>query len=136
MDILKQEAIDCALKQNYRQYLCGILERPQVLDEIRDESIEVGISMYDTFCADAPHAHKKSTEYVYVLEGESKLLYLDSLDECTLRKGDFARILPNTYYASKHAPATKILFIKSTCGNDKMVDTTSSELTTQWCSKW
>lgn len=136
MDIIKHETLNQALEKNYRQYLCGMLERPQELNEIRDDSIELGISVYDEFRADAPHAHSKSTEYLYILEGQSKLLYLDTQEECVLQKGDFARILPNTYYASKHAPSTKTLFVKSTCGNDKMVASSLSKSVSDWLNKW
>lgn len=136
MDIILNETINEALSKNYRQYLCGTLERPQLLNEIKDKSIEVGISVYDEFTADAPHAHSISTEYVYVLEGETKLIYLATGEEAVLNKGGFARVLPNIYYASKHKNGTKILFIKSTCGNDKLLAKDISPKVSSWLEIW
>lgn len=136
MDVILNTEITSALSKTYRQYLCGKLERPQDLKEIEDETTEIGISLYDEFTADIPHAHSLSTEYIYVLEGKSKIKTLDSGDETLLHKGDFIRILPNTYYTSKHSKSTKILFIKNHCINDKLtMDNISPELSS-WLNKW
>lgn len=131
--ILRDE-IDSSLEQVFRQYLVGNLKNPQILNHFEDD-IEIGISNYSTFKADIPHKHPVCSEYNYILEGTSKVLFLDDWTECIFHAGDFYSIPKNTPYASKHMAGTKVLFIKTPSINDKTKVDIDSKLE-QWLSEW
>lgn len=126
--------INESLMNETRQYLVGKLGRPQNLEHIEDEKIEIGITSYDDFYSESPHTHSKSYEYQYMLNGYTKYLDIDTGDEYVFKKGDFYRITPGMKYAQKSKPGTQILFIKSPSGNDK-IDIESDEVVSKWLSQ-
>ena len=108
-----------ALQGVTRQYLVGDLSRPQQLDFLRDERLEIGISCYPDHCIEPAHVHSTATEYQYVISGWTEYLDIDSNLVHTFRRGDFYAILPGTSYAQKIKAGTTILFIKTPSTNDK-----------------
>ncbi len=135
VEVIKNAEISQALGQRYRQYLTGHLENPQPELQHIDDDIEVGISNYEQFTADTPHVHPKCTEHVYVLQGSLKMRILETGEEILLNQGDFLVLRPNTPYATKNAPNTKILFIKHTATNDKTLVDIDDE-TREWLKSW
>lgn len=128
--------LDAALSREYRQYLTGQLQRPQPHLQHIEDDIEVGISHYRTFTADKPHVHPVATEHGYILQGCLRLLLLDGSDtEQEFHAGDFFVLMPGVGYATKSAPDTKILFIKSPGINDK-TDAPVTEELARWLSSW
>ncbi len=134
-EIIRKEQIDEANKQYYRHYLTGHLKNPQPELKHIDDDIEVGISDYERFTADTPHVHPVCTEHAYVLQGELKMRILETGEEVHLTQGDFLVLKPNTPYATKNAPHTRILFIKHPATNDKTI-VEPDEDTKQWLQTW
>jgi len=132
---LTDAAINNALKGTTRQYLVGRLELPQALAHIDDGNIEIGITDYMVYTAEAPHWHEVAHEYQYMLSGETKYLDVDTGEETFYSKGDFYRIDPKTKYAQKAIGGTSILFVKTPPGNDKIALETDSA-TEKWLEKW
>jgi quercetin dioxygenase-like cupin family protein len=132
---LTSESIQTALQDNTRQYLVGKLKLPQALDHIGDENIEIGVTDYKEYTAEAPHWHKVAYEYQYMLSGETKYMDVDTGEETYYKAGDFYRIDPDTKYAQKSLGGTTILFIKTPPGNDKVVVETS-EIVQKWFERW
>jgi len=129
---LRNEEIDKALRENFRQYFIGNLKRPQeTLDYLNLGDLEIGSSLYQEPKADVPHAHSISSEILYILKGCYRVLLLESGQEYDIHAGDFFVIPPQTPYAGKAMlPMTQTLFVK-TGGNDKM-NVTISEDVTRW----
>lgn len=115
---LKEEEINRAINDEYRQYFIAKLGRPQLLDNIEAEDLEIGTSLYKQAKADVPHKHKMSPEILYILKGKYAILTLEDMMEYELSAGDFFVIPPRTAYASKAYAGTQTLFVK-TGGNDK-----------------
>lgn len=136
MEYLKRAALDAALSKNYRQYLTGHLSRPQPdLKNIEDD-IEIGLSSYAVFTADTPHKHPVATEHAYVLCGSVRCRLLDgSGSEMQFDEGDFFMLRPGEAAATKNAPGTKVLFIKSPGLNDK-TPVEVDEDTRRWLLSW
>lgn len=132
--LVPNQEIEMATSQEYRQYFCGNLQRPQILDFIRTERLEVGISNYKTFTADMPHYHTTTADMMYILSGEYHVLLVDEGKEILLHQGDFLSVPPQTPYASKAKEGTKVLFFKYCNGNDK-VTLDSSEILKKWLSE-
>lgn len=126
--VLKHREIKEATDKSYRQYFCGDLKRPQILDFIHTEGLEIGTSDYQTFTADVPHHHTETADMIYILEGEFRIRILESGQEISLTTGDFISVPPMTDYASKARAGTRTLFIKTTKGNDKVDAAVSDEL--------
>ena len=93
--------IESVLENVSRQYLAGNLKRPQELEFVRDEHLEIGITDYDEYTTEAVHFHTKAVEYQYVLSGWTKYMDADTSVEYELKKGDFYCIEKNTTYAQK-----------------------------------
>lgn len=128
---ISNEAIESVLGNNMRQYLVGDLKKPQELEYIFDNKIEVGISLYKEFTSDAPHVHEFVTEYQMILQGYSEIKDLRTGHITTLHKGDFFVVEKGTPYAQKSAADTKIIFFKHPGMNDKqLVDV--DEATRKW----
>jgi mannose-6-phosphate isomerase-like protein (cupin superfamily) len=123
-----------ALEQSSRQYLVGNLEKPQLMEHIHDEDVEVGVSFYKTFTADTPHIHTTLSEYQYVLHGSSQIKNLLTNEIIKLEAGDFYIVRAKTPYAQKHMPDTKILFFKNPGVNDKVLVDIDKE-TELWLNK-
>jgi mannose-6-phosphate isomerase-like protein (cupin superfamily) len=113
-------ALSEALETTSRQYLVGNLQKPQLLEHIHDEQVEVGVSFYKEFTADQPHYHPTVSEYQYVIEGSSYIKNLQTNEIIKLEAGDFYIVKANTPYAQKNMPNTKILFFKHPGLNDKI----------------
>lgn len=133
--MLSNENIEKSLQGNTRQYLVGQLKLPQELEHIDDQNIEIGITDYNEYFIEQPHWHKVAYEYQYVISGETKYLNLTDNSEHYYKKGDFFRIDPHTTYAQKSVSGTRILFIKTPPGNDK-ISVKANEGTTKWLIKW
>lgn len=133
--MLSNKNIEKSLHGNTRQYLAGQLKLPQILDHIDDPNIEIGITDYDEYFIEQPHWHKVAYEYQYVLSGETKYLDLSTGGEYYYKQGDFFRIEPHTTYAQKSVAGTRILFIKTPPGNDK-VSEDADETTKRWLTEW
>jgi 8-oxo-dGTP diphosphatase len=103
-----------------RQYLTGNLKKPQVLQHIHDENVEIGVTSYPKATAEEPHYHTVATEYQYVISGQTTYYNVETKEEETYYSGDFYVIYPNTIYAQKSTPGTTIIFIKIPSINDKM----------------
>lgn len=131
---LPREEIKKATSQNYRQYFCGNLQRPQLLQFMQTERLEVGISDYQTFTADTPHYHSTTADMIYILSGEFHVLILENEKTLLLHQGDFLSIPPEMAYASKAKAGTKVLFFKYCNGNDK-VSVEPSESVKKWLEK-
>ena len=113
--------IEQALSGVTRQYLVGKLSRPQALRHIPHDVIEIGVTRYGPQGGtEAPHTHRQTFEYQYMLEGNTVYLDVTARKEHVFHKGDFYAIEPGVVYAQKSAPHTKILFIKVPPGNDKV----------------
>ncbi len=121
-EIVKLTADDItkALKGTTRQYLVGLLQRPQKLAHINDGKIEIGITRYEKDATEQPHSHKQAFEYQYVIRGKTAYLDVETSAETEFAEGDFYMIKPGTVYAQKSIAGTEILFIKMPPGNDKM----------------
>ncbi len=117
---IKNEEIKGALENSTRQYLIGKLQKPQVLEYIEDEKLEIGITNYEKFFSEMPHTHSVAYEYQYMISGYTEYIDLDTDDTYKFKKGDFYVISPGVRYAQKSKPGTTIFFIKTPPGNDKV----------------
>lgn len=124
---VKSAEIKKALDKEYRQYFIGQLQKPQLLNYIEKDNLEIGTSLYKKSKADTPHRHSLTSEMLYILKGTYKILLIDIMKEYVLTVGDFFVLPPKTPYASKALPDTQVLFIK-TGGNDKEVVSISEEV--------
>ncbi len=136
LEFIRCQEIDKALSQEYRQYLSGRLIREQKYLRHIDDDIEVGLSHYVNFTADKPHMHPIATEHAFVLCGSVRIRLLDgSNQEFQFDHGDYFTIRPGVGYASKNKANTKVLFIKSPGGNDKL-EVSIDNTTRNWLSSW
>ena len=119
--VVSASAIERALAASPRQYLMGRLKRPQELDHIDSDAVEVGIVDYPVAAADEPHTHVVTSEYQYVLRGQVKLLDLVSREEVSLAAGDFYAVPRDTPHVQKAADGTRVIFFKTPAGDDKQV---------------
>lgn len=118
--LIRNEQVQKATLEGYRQYFCGNLQRPQSLDFVQTESLEVGTSHYAIFTYDTPHLHTFTPDMIYILEGQYHIKLLRTGQIFILEKGDFISIPANEPYASKAKAKTTTLFIKQTAVNDKV----------------
>jgi len=132
---LAAPAISDAFKDTTRQYLAGNLKLPQELEHIDDRNIEIGITDYKAYAKEAPHWHKVAYEYQYMISGKTKYLDVETGEETHYEAGDFYRIDPETKYAQKSLQGTRILFVKTPPGNDK-VSLEASEEVQKWLDRW
>ena len=117
-----------ALRETTRQYLAGNLARPQLLEFIRDERLEIGISNYPDYHYEPAHKHSIATEYQYMISGWTEYMDTETNEICEFRAGDFFAILTGTSYAQRIKAGTRILFIKVPSVNDKeLVDITEEQ---------
>ena len=118
---ISNDKIEKSLKTVTRQYLAGNLSRPQELEYVNDNNLEIGITDYDEYYTEVVHYHTKATEYQYMLSGWTKYMDVDTGEEYEFKKGDFYCIKNDTTYAQKSKKGTRILFIKVPSINDKQV---------------
>ncbi len=127
--------IESALAHSTRQYLTGDLKLPQQLRFIKDTEIESGISSYPTYQWEQPHYHTITSEYCYILSGETKYIDLDTQEEYHFKAGDFYVLRKDVPYLQKCQAGCRLFFVKAPGINDKV----SVELTPDmqaWCSDW
>lgn len=132
--MIRKVDIELTLQESDRQYLAGRLGRPQLLNHIDDEKIEIGITDYSKATSEAPHTHSQAYEYQLMLAGHTKYLDVDTHEEYEFQKGDFFILQPGIRYAQKSKPGTRILFIKVPPGNDK-IDVDPTEEVKMWLDK-
>ncbi|MDO5147361.1 MAG: HAD hydrolase family protein [Eubacteriales bacterium] len=132
---IDHESIEKALESSRRQYLTGDLEMPQVLPYIRDSQVECGISDYSSYHWETAHYHTTTTEYGYMISGETKYVDLSSDIEYHFREGDFYMLRKNTPYLQKSQPGCRLLFFKVPGINDKQC-VESTEKMNRWCENW
>lgn len=123
-----------ALNKMHRQYLTGKLNLPQIIKQVIDENIEVGISAYKEYAHELPHYHDEVSEYQYMLDGMTEYLDLDTKEVHRFVKGDFYVIRPFTKYAQRIKQGTEILFFKYPGKNDKIAIDSDKD-TLAWLSK-
>jgi quercetin dioxygenase-like cupin family protein len=126
--VVRGAAIEASLVGTTKQYLAGILGRPQELEHLPYGEVEVGLASYDENCADQPHMHSWQREYQYVLNGRVLLRNMDTGKTHDLSAGDFYVVDPGVSHAQKQEAGTRILFFKHPAGNDKVVLTPNAEL--------
>ncbi len=119
--LIKNEAIQQSLQNTTRQYFAGNLKQAQILDFIKNEEVEIGITSYKDYSSELPHKHGVAMEYQYMISGRTQYLDLDTGETHEFIKGDFFAIYPGTTYAQRAKPGTEILFIKVPSINDKQV---------------
>ena len=125
---INNQDIERILMDVSRQYLVGNLKKPQELDFIRDENLEIGITDYSEFSVEPVHYHTEAVEYQYMLSGWTKYMDTDTGVVYEFKKGDFYCINKETTYAQKSKKGTRILFIKVPSINDKHVVETKDEI--------
>ena len=126
--LIKNADIEEVLKGVSRQYLAGNLKRPQELEFVRDNQLEIGITDYSEYTTERVHFHAKAVEYQYMLSGWTKYMDVETGKEYEFKKGDFYCIEKNTTYAQKSKKGTRILFVKVPSINDKNVVETSAAI--------
>ena len=119
ISIISSEDIEYALQIEHRQYLTGNLSRPQLLVQLEDQELEVGISTYPRDKIDAAHCHPFAREYQFVIAGRLEILDLGSREVVELGMGDFYVIERRTPYVQKIWAGTRVLFFKNPGVNDK-----------------
>lgn len=125
---IENETIKKALENTTRQYFAGNLSKPQEIEFVRDERLEIGISSYPDYKHEPTHVHSVATEYQYMISGWTQYMDVETGEIYEFRKGDFYTILPGTAYAQRVKAGTDILFIKTPSINDKqLVDITAEQ---------
>lgn len=119
--LIKNLSIRQSLENTTRQYLVGNLKKPQILDFIKNEDVEIGITSYKDYNSELPHKHNVAVEYQYMISGRTQYLDLDTGETHEFIKGDFFAICSGTTYAQRSKPGTEILFIKVPSINDKQI---------------
>ena len=126
--VVRSADIEASLAGSSKQYLAGILGRPQELEHLPYGDVEVGLASFDEDCAEQPHLHAKQREYQYVLSGRVLLRNMDTDTTHELRSGDFYVVDPGVGHAQKQEAGTRILFFKHPAGNDKVILTPDAKL--------
>ena len=124
---IKNETIKKSLENTTRQYFVGNLSKPQEIEVIRDERLEIGISSYPDYMHEPAHVHSIATEYQYIISGWTEYMDVETGEISEFRKGDFYAILPGTAYAQRVKAGTNILFIKTPSIKDKQLVEISQE---------
>lgn len=124
---IENETIKKSLKDTTRQYFVGNLSKPQEIEFVRDERLEMGISRYPDYKSEPTHVHSVATEYQYMISGWTQYMDVETGETYEFRKGDFYAILPGTAYAQRVKAGTNILFIKTPSINDKKIVEITSE---------
>ena len=134
-DVICSNEIDKAFVKEERQYLTGNLKLPQVLNFIKDNNVEIGMSRYKDYKIENPHYHTEVAEYHLIIKGETKYVNITENKEYSFSEGDFYIIRPNTIYIQKSLEGTELIFIKVPGMNDKV----SCEITQkmkEWFKEW
>ena len=123
--------IVASLEETTRQYLVGNLFKPQKIQFIKDERLEIGISCYREYQSEPTHIHNVATEYQYVVSGWTEYMDVETGKVYEFKKGDFYAILPSTPYSQRVKAGTCILFIKVPSINDKQLVEIEGEMS-EW----
>ncbi len=137
--ILRNDEIKKALNEHGHQYLAGKLSKKQVLGELKDENINVGIGTHRIYEAEEAHYHSVCTEYQYVLRGKAKYFDITNMKEYEVNEGDFFIIENNTAYTLKAKKGCSILFFKYPAIDDKKEVNLTEEKERQirkWQTSW
>ena len=135
IDFLRQEEISEAFRGNTRQYFTGDLQLPQQLRFLYDADVESGISSYPEYRWEAPHYHTVTSEYCYLLDGETKYIDLETQIEYHFKQGDFYILRRGVPYLQKCRSGCRLLFFKVPGINDK-VTVELTEPMRRWCEHW
>lgn len=127
--------IEASLKHSTRQYLTGDLKLPQELRFIQDTAIEAGISSYPMYKWEQPHYHTVTSEYCYILTGETKYVNLSTQEEYHFKAGDFYVLRRDVPYLQKCRAGCRLLFVKAPGINDKVTIGLTQKMK-DWCSEW
>lgn len=133
------EIIRKAFSNDERQYLTGDLSMPQILEYIKDENVEVGISRCKDYKIENPHYHTEVSEYHLIIKGQTKYVNITENKEYIFGEGDFYIIRPNTIYIQKSLKGTELIFIKVPGMNDKVKCEVTDRIKTwfeDWNNKW
>ena len=118
---IENKKIQKSLENATRQYFVGDLSKPQEIEFVRDERLEIGISSYPRHISEPTHVHSIATEYQYMISGWTEYMDVETGEVYEFKKGDFYAILPKTAYAQRVKAGTNILFIKTPSINDKQL---------------
>ena len=134
-ETLRADEIEASLVHSTRQYLAGDLKLPQQLGFLFDEAIEVGISSYQYYKWEQPHYHTITSEYCYILAGETKYIDLAEGTEYHFKQGDFYILRRDTPYLQKCKPGCRLIFAKAPGVNDK-APVAMDDRMQAWCADW
>lgn len=135
IEILRKDEIEASLIHSTRQYLAGCLKLPQQLAFLPDRDVEVGISQYPHYRWEQPHYHTITSEYCYILEGETKYVDLSDNTEYHFHSGDFYILRRETPYIQKCLPGCRLFFVKVPGLNDK-VPVPLTDAHRAWSENW
>lgn len=135
MKLITNKNISNALSSTNRIYLAGKLSGANPIEHFNLEDFEIGISDYKDFTIDKPHYHSFNHEYNFILNGEIKVFVIDEKKEYLLKEGDIFLIEPNMKYITKSKKGTRVLFMKSPGGNDK-VEIDKEGISNEWFEKF
>ena len=135
IEFLRSGEIEEALSHNSRQYFTGELKLPQHLRFLRDLNIESGISNYPCYKWEQPHYHTVTSEYCYLLSGETKYVDLACGKEYHFCEGDFYVLRRDVPYLQKCMAGCRLFFLKAPGINDKVV-LPMDERMYAWCWDW
>lgn len=124
---INNETIKKSLEKSTRQYFAGNLSKPQEIEFVRDERLEIGISSYSEYKHEPTHVHEIATEYQYMISGWTEYMDVETGKIYEFKRGDFFAIMPGTSYAQRVKAGTNILFIKTPSINDKKLVEISEE---------
>lgn len=99
--LIQSKDIEEVLMGVSRQYLAGNLKRPQELEFVRDEHLEIGITDYSEYTTEQVHFHTEAREYQYMLSGWTKYMDIETNKEYEFKKGDFYCIEKKYYICTE-----------------------------------
>ncbi len=135
IEILRAETIESSLQFSTRQYFTGDLKLPQSLPFLPDKNVEIGINNYSDYHWEYAHYHTVTSEYCYMLSGETKYIDLSDGTEYHFSSGDFFILRHDTPYVQKCQKGCRLLFAKVPGLNDRVPIDMTDELL-QWCANW
>ncbi len=124
-----------ALAKQKRVYLCGKLSKPEAINHILTEGLEIGVSHYETFTAEKAHVHLWNYEYNFIRRGSVKVYVFDEQKEYEFHQDDMYVIEPGMSYITKALPDTEVLFVKAPGGNDKQLLSLTDAIR-HWGENW
>lgn len=135
VETIYRDEIEQSLKHSTRQYLTGDLKLPQQLKFLCDPDVETGISSYEHYKWEQPHYHTITSEYCYILAGETRYIDLSEHREYHFKAGDFYVLRRDTPYLQKCQAGCRLFFVKVPGINDKVTIELDSRMR-EWCADW